>query len=226
MQSLSWTRLEFASLLAYCPRPGDIGETRRTEARLSRNLVLSLKDGRLVGQPPEPVSRRIALHLRASPSIATKFSAFLGPSAILVPVPRSSLLTKGGLWVPERLAEELVRCGLGNRVARLLERTEPIPKAATSISAERPTALRNYQTLRVRRELEPPTTLTLIDDVVTAGATLMGSANRLLDAYPTASVRGFAAARTITDATDFHATIEPVVGTISLRPNGRTHRDP
>ncbi len=226
MRSLSWTRLEFASLLAYCPRPGAISEPERKEARLSHNLVLSLKDGRLVGQPPEPVSYHIARHLKTSPSITARFSSFLGPSLTLVPVPRSSLPTKGGLWVPERLAGALVKCGLGNRVALLLERAEPIPKAATSISAERPTALQNYRTLRVRRELEIPEQITLIDDVVTAGATLLGSANRLSEAYPSVHVRGFAAARTITDASDFHETIEPVVGTIFLRRNGRTQREP
>jgi len=115
---------------------------------------------------------------------------------------------------------------LGGRVAPLLERTEPIPKAATSLSSERPTPLRNCQTLKVKRELELPGEITLVDDVVTAGATLLGSANRLLEAYPGVPVRGFAAARTITDASDFHRTIEPVVGTVTLRTNGRTQREP
>ena len=121
---------------------------------------------------------------------------------------------------------ELMKCGLGKRVAAWLERTEPIPKAATSVSTDRPTALMNYQTLRVRRELDTPEKVALIDDVVTAGATMLGSANRLAEAYPGVPIRGFAAARTKTGASDFTSTIEPVVGTISLRPNGRTQRDP
>ena len=155
-----------------------------------------------------------------------QFSMILGPSVTLVPVPRSSLPTKDGLWVPERFAAELVKCGLGKRVAPLLERTEPIPKAATSISTERPTALMNYRTLRVKRELDDPERIALIDDVVTAGATMLGSANRLIEAYPNVPVHGFAAARTLTGVTDFRSTIDPVVGTIILRPNGRTHRSP
>jgi predicted amidophosphoribosyltransferase len=188
--------------------------------------VLSLKDGRLVGQPPETVSSRVARHLHSIPTSGVKFSESLAPTVTLVPVPKSSLLTKGGLWVPERLAEELVKVGLGNRVARLLERTEAIPKAATSVSTERPTALQNYQTLRVRRELDVRDQITLVDDVVTTGAALLGSANRLVEGYPNAHIRGFAAARTISGPSDFRRTIEPVLGKITLRPNGRTLREP
>jgi predicted amidophosphoribosyltransferase len=136
------------------------------------------------------------------------------------------LLTKGGLWVPEILAKELVAAGFGRRVAPLLERTEPIPKAARSISKERPTALKNYLTLAVHQDLDRPSELTLVDDVVTAGATLLGSANRLREAFPEVVIHGFAAARTLTDPARFSKVIEPVVGTITLRPNGRTQRDP
>jgi hypothetical protein len=124
------------------------------------------------------------------------------------------------------LAMDLVVGGFGRRVAPLLERTEPFPKAARSLSTGRPTAPQNYQTLAVRKDLDLPTELVLVDDVVTAGATLLGSANRLHEAYPDVPIRAFAAARTLTDAFRFHRTVEPVVGSITLRPNGRTQRDP
>lgn len=198
----------------------------RGEARQSKNLVLQLKDGRLVGSPPESVAARIARYLRTTSASAGVLSPILSKTATLVPVPKSSLPTKDGLWVPEQLCHELVRAGFGSRVAPLLVRTEPIPKAARSLSTERPTALKNYQTLKVRRELDIPGDFVLVDDVVTAGATLLGSANRLGDAYPAAAIRGFAAARTLTDAMRFQRVIDPVVGTIVLKPGGRTQRDP
>jgi hypothetical protein len=203
-----------------------VPESHREEAKQSKNLVLQLKEGRLTGSPPEPVSARIAQHIRTISSSAEVLLPVLSSSATLVPVPKSSLPTKDGLWVPEMLSRDLVAAGLGRRVAPLLQRTEPIPKAARSLSTERPTALQNYQTLSVRKDLDPPSELVLIDDVVTAGATLLGSANRLRDAYPDTPLRGFAAARTLTDATRFQKTVEPVTGVIILRPNGRTQRNP
>jgi hypothetical protein len=123
-------RLEFASLIAYAPRPDDVPPGLREEARRSRNLVLSLKDGRAIGEPPVTVAARIALYLRDSESTARALSGFLNPSATLVPVPRSTLGTKGALWVPEELRRELAGHGFGGGVAPLLERTESIPKAA------------------------------------------------------------------------------------------------
>lgn len=219
-------QLDFAALLAFSPRPDDVAPRLRDEARGSRNLVLSLKDGRAIGDPPLTVAARIALHLKSVPASFRPLSGFLRTTTTLVPVPRSTLLSKGALWVPEQLSQELVKAGLCKEVARLLDRTEPIPKAATSVSTERPTAQRNYETLRVQRPLESPTELLLVDDVVTAGATLLGSASRLREAFPDVPVRGFAAARTISVPSRFQRTIDPVVGTILLKANGRTQRDP
>jgi hypothetical protein len=224
--SLSWKRLEFASLLSYPPRPEEVAEPQRDEARGARNLLLQLKEGRLVGSPPESVATRIARLLGSTSASVRELTLFLPPSATLVPVPKSALRTKDGLWVPDDLARELVRFGRGRRVAPLLERTEPIPKAAHSLSTERPTALLNYHTLAVHRDLDTPSEFVLVDDVITAGATLLGSANRLYEAYPEVPVRAFAAARTLTDAGRFRTTVDPVIGEIVLRPNGRTQRDP
>jgi hypothetical protein len=226
LQSLSWKRLEFASLLAYAPRPDDARAEVRDEARQSKNLVLQLKSGRLTGTPPESVASRVARHIEDSESSSRVLRPFLTKTATLVPVPASSLPTKDGLWVPEMLSVELVKNGFGRRVAPLLERTEPIPKAAKSVSTERPTAFRNYQTLRVHTDLDSPTVLVLVDDVVTAGATLLGCCNRLQEAFPGIPIRGFAAARTLTDAARFERTIAPVSGEIVLKANGRTQRDP
>lgn len=226
MQSSLWKRLEFASLIAYSPRPDDVVDDRRSEARLSRNLVLALKDGRSFGSPPESVVSRVVRHLRSVAASADTLSPVLSRSSTLVPVPKSTLLTKGALWVPEQLAHELAQFGFGTSVATLLERTEPIPKAATSLSTERPTAQMNFDTLRVVRSVETHTEFLLVDDVVTAGATLLGSASRLAEAYPGIPIKGFAAARTVSVPERFRRAVEPVTGTIVLKANGRTQREP
>jgi hypothetical protein len=136
------------------------------------------------------------------------------------------MLTRDGLWVPDQLCGELHHRGLGAEVAPLLERTEPLPKAARSLSVDRPTAQRNYETLRARAGLRTPSEIFLVDDMVTAGATLLGSASRLAEVYPDVPIRAFAAARTVSVAAEFERTADPVHGTTVLRANGRTQRDP
>ena len=153
-------------------------------------------------------------------------TSFLRPNAVLVPVPKSALWKEGSLWVPDQLASSMVQVGLGRRATRLLVRTEAIPKAATSISSNRPTALKHYQTLAVQKDIMPIPEIVLVDDVVTSGAALLGSANRLLESYRTTPIRGFAAIRTISDSSLFEKITHPVVGSIALRPNGRCHRQP
>jgi predicted amidophosphoribosyltransferase len=153
------------------------------------------------------------------------FSRFLNPAAVLVPVPRSSMQLPGALWIPDQLSSALVEVGLGGRVARLLRRTAPIPKAAWSASSERD-ALRNYQTLAVQQDLLPTPEILLVDDVVVTGSALLGSANRLREAYASIPIRGFAAVRTMTNPSDFTDFNSPVTGTITLKPNGLCQRVP
>ncbi len=192
----------------------------------SRDLMRALKDGRVLGSPPIVVWDVIASFIANNVALSEPVTSFFSPKAVLVPVPKSALWKQGSLWVPDQLASSLVQVGLGVRAARLLLRTEAIPKAATSISAERPNAMRHYQTLRVQKDLEPPREIVLVDDVVTTGAALLGSANRLFDSYPTSSIRGFAAIRTISDPAQFEKITHPVLGTIELRPNGLCQRRP
>jgi predicted amidophosphoribosyltransferase len=188
--------------------------------------MLALKDGRLIGSLPVPFSSTIASFIMNNAATLEPLTSFLSPNAVLVPVPKSALWKEGSLWVPDQLASSMVQVGLGGRAARLLVRTEAIPKAATSISSERPTALKHYQTLVVQKDLLPTPEIVLVDDVVTTGAALLGSANRLLESYPDSPIRGFAAIRTISDSSRFEKVTHPVVGDIVLRSNGLSRRRP
>ena len=187
-----------------------------------------LKDGHLIGSPPVPLSDLMVSVIKSGVPEVAYIASMLSPAAVLVPVPKSSLFKEGSLWVPDQIAISFVRSDLGGRSAHLLARTRAIPKAATSVSSgrPRPTALDHLQTLSVQTELRFPLEIVLVDDVVTTGSTLLGCANKLLESYPSIPIRWFAAMRAVSNPLDFRHTLDPTVGTITLRSDGRCHRQP
>ena len=213
--------LRFASYLAYVPREGG-----GTLGEQSRSLMQKLKNGTQSGSPPHSIPWGVVSAIIHRGLANDLFSEFFGTDRVLVPVPSSSLHREGSLWVPDDLAHELVDAGLGGRVAHLLERTIAIPKSATSISSERPNAQRHYETMRVRKDLFPAQEILLVDDVVTTGGVMLGSANRLCESYPDSTIRGFAAMRTISQPLSFSSWNAPVTGQITLEANGRCRRNP
>lgn len=145
------------------------------------------------------------------------FADYFDTKPVLVPIPNSSLNKRGTLWVPQRIATALVRQRLGNRVAECLKRVTPLRRSATSLAADRPKAEEHYDSIEVTKMLDEPTEILLVDDVVTRGATLLGAANKLADAYPNARIRAFAAMRTISTPEDFVKINDPRTGMITLR---------
>jgi predicted amidophosphoribosyltransferase len=123
------------------------------------------------------------------------------------------------LWVPDRIASALVEKGLGGEVVRCLVRETAVPKSAWSDASERPTPSRHFETIAVQGRIAdpPPEKFVLIDDLVTRGATSLGAANRLLEVFPKAQVRAFAAMRTISVPSEFTNMYDPQVGTIEYR---------
>lgn len=119
---------------------------------------------------------------------------------------------------PRQNSNSPVKTGVGREVVRYLTRSKPLRKAAFSDPSERPTPEEQYETLAVQRRVsEPqPSQITLVDDIVTRGATLMGAANRLAEVFPEARISGFAAMRTVSPS-DFAAVYDPQSGTIRFR---------
>jgi predicted amidophosphoribosyltransferase len=142
------------------------------------------------------------------------FANFFAANPILVPTPRSSLMKPSSLWVPKRLAHALVNKGLGKSVEECLKRVTPLRKAAISMASDRPKAVEHYHSFQVQKVFPEPKEILLIDDVVTRGATLVGAANKLADAFPNTHIRAFAAMRTM--SSNFKQTYEPQIGFISL----------
>lgn len=211
--------IEFGSLLTYSPRGTSDGELR------SKTTMRMLKGDEFVSDPPILMSDFIAGGIKNSTG-RLPFARYFENNPILVPTPNSSLTRPGTLWVPQRLANALVRKGLGNTVSECLKRVIPLQKAATSFAADRPKAFDHYTSMEVQKVLSEPSELLLIDDVVTRGATLLGAANKLADVFPNARIRAFAAMRTISTPDDFRRILDPCDGIIEDNGYGDTFRRP
>jgi hypothetical protein len=70
-----------------------------------------------------------------------------------------------------------------------------------------------------------PARMTLVDDVVTRGRTLLAAATRLHDAFPHAQIQGFALLRTMGFAARVDRLWDPCIGEITWR-GGDARRNP
>ena len=201
MASPLLSELVFGSFLVYSPR-GTTEVSRRSRAH---------RDAFKAGNE-ETLARAIArlTQLFAESGLA----AVLGPDVTLVPAPRSGLLLEGALWPSRLIAEALVRAGLGAAVAPILRRVEAVPKSAFQSPGERPNALRHYETMAVDTELVSTRRITLVDDFVTKGNTLLGGASRIAQAFPGKDIRSFALVRTLGRQPEIERVVEPCVGVI------------
>ncbi|MDR1992086.1 MAG: hypothetical protein LBQ98_01075 [Nitrososphaerota archaeon] len=211
------SELKYATLLSYSPHENT------SDALESKYLTYSLKQDRYEGQPPILMSDWVAKKTQENNGL---FYTFFQSNTILVPVPSSSLMEKDTLWVPERIANALVKKGFGKQVASCLRRETAVRKATTSPSHERPSVKDHYDSLSVQGSLSEPEDILLIDDVITRGATLLGCANRLITAFPNCRINAFAAVRTISNPEKFKKLQDPCVGTIYLNDTGGTIRYP
>ena len=144
------SKIEFGSLLTYTPRP--IDENQKN----SKEVMLSLKNDRLVSgiSKSEEVVKMIKKNLETYP-----FSDYFNKDTVLIPTPKSSLLQKHELWVPQRITSSLEKYGLGKNKNCLFRETALL-KSSTALPNERPKAHQHYDSMKVK-----------VDDVITRGAT-------------------------------------------------------
>jgi hypothetical protein len=125
-----------------------------------------------------------------------------------------------------KICEAMVAEGLGERVEAYLERVKPVRKSATAAPGERPGAEDHFESVSAGRQglLDRPTAITLVDDVVTRGATFVGLLPHLSAAFPEAVIRCFALVRTVSGG-DIERVRDPVEGMVTCE-NGVLKRRP
>jgi len=213
-------RLPFASCFAYSPSGGGpLGN----EARL---LCTRLKAADPVWLPH--LASRVWLEVAGRGCFAATF----GARVLLIPVPGSAP-KKVGLWVGERLAWCLKELGLAAQVWPLLQRRHGVRKSAFAPAGERPSVLEHYASFAIARTqlaemhgyVGEPLRLTLVDDVITRGRTVLAAADRLREHFPAAQIRAFALLRTLGRDEPLEHLLDPCEGEVR-RVSGDARRVP
>lgn len=155
------------------------------------------------------------------------FGTTLGGRIVLVPTPGSAPSGRS-CWVAARVAWCLQELGLAAEVWPVLRRCHAVRKSACAPAAERPSVLEHYASFRVRDgagagvgrgggvcgPAGQPLRLTLVDDVITRGRTLLAAAGRLREAFPSAEIRAFAVLRTLGRDEPLSRLLDPCEGEV------------
>ena len=132
----------------------------------------------------------------------------------------------GWLWPSERISNAFHQRGLAKAVLPCLKRTQSVTKSARAKKGERPSPEVHFETCEVEHSplFPSPERITLVDDVITRGSTMLGLFALVQEAYPQAEINCFAAVRTISDG-EIDEIAQPVAGTITHQ-NGILLRRP
>jgi predicted amidophosphoribosyltransferase len=178
------SELKFASLLTYAPQ----GVT--ATSMQSKEVCAAVKGGHR--RVLERAIQRLAEC--SQPWVAT----FFAPDRVLVPIPRSSpLRDPRSLWVARDICQLLSDRQIGGPISTCLRRTISVPKSAFALPQERPSPSQHFASFDVDAAPISVHAITLVDDVVTKGATLIAAASRLDAAFPGCDIRAFALIRTV-----------------------------
>jgi hypothetical protein len=149
-----------------------------------------------------------------------RFAAVFGDRVVLIPAPGSSP-AQGAGRVAERLAWCLKELGLAAEVWPVLRRRYAVRKSAFAPAGERPSVREHYASFAVdaRYGLAAKAggcrmRLTLVDDVITRGRTLLAAAARVREVFPEAELRAFALLRTLESNEMLRQVLDPCEGEV------------
>lgn len=208
--------MPFASCFAYLP--GGSGSV--------------CEEGRLLCARVKAADMAWLPHLSARVWLETvghgRFAMAFGARVVLIPVPGSAP-SQGAEWVGARLAWCLKEVGLATEIWPVLRRQHAVRKSAFAAAGERPAVVEHYASFVVepvpgRVQIGSLTRggeshwsglqLTLVDDVITRGRTVLAAAGRIHDAFPGAEIRAFALLRTLGPHETLHRILDPCEGEI------------
>src|SRR5262245_17897272 len=222
------SEIEFVSFLQYSPR-GDSPVERQ-----SRVICYAIKeDGRIPIRDSEGLRKVRGIELivgwlARAHSSEPVLREVLGPDHVLIPVPRSApLVARDALWPSRRICDALVAVGLATEVTPLLVRHNAVQKSASAGPGQRPVALDHFNSTKTDDTalISRPDKITLVDDVVTRGATFIGMYPHVRRTFPDSRISCFALVRTIS-SDPISQIITPVRGTITKDRFGNTRRMP
>lgn len=175
--------IKYSSFYHYYPQQSD------AKGLKYKDLVRFLKQDRVIRVGGEPVStvQFLVSELLKNFSSCDFLASYLSKTTALVPAvgsgPRKD---QSSLWVPLRICEELHKGGVGAHVFPCLARETQVAKSSTAKAEERPKASEHYKSIKVVGRTLPlgVESLTIVDDVVTRGATMMGMYQALTEGFP------------------------------------------
>ncbi len=202
------SEIPFASLFVYSPRAVE-GEGEA--GAKSRRLVRSIKN------ETQQFSTRWKLAEFVRDNLGDNLGAkYFGSNVTLAPMPgHAPLKDKDSRWPARSLCAEFVLAGLGKQWIPLIERVRLVNKAAFSPPDERPTALEHFESFQCVPQIGVGECITVVDDVITRGSTMLAAVAALRAAYPGTRVQGFTLIRTMSGVA-IERVVEPVEGTIRI----------
>ncbi len=128
-------------------------------------------------------------------------------------------------WPGRRICEELVSQGLGAQIDECLVRKRPVRKSAFADPGTRPTPQEHLESMAVRPVLAVPARVTVVDDFITKGATLIAACSLVSELFPEADVSAFAMIRTVGYG-EIVKIVEPCIGVVRMNAYGGADRVP
>ncbi len=169
----------------------------------SASITYGVKEGRLHYRSEDRRTYSYVQLIRSKYGAeAMLLEGCLGPDVTLVPIPRSAKSPDGNkevFWPALKLCNHLVSEGLGKDVRQLVKRAVKIKKSAFCSPDERPDPDAHAKSMTLDLGAVgfiPPERITLVDDVVTRGSTLIGATILLRQSYPDLDISSFAWSRT------------------------------
>ena len=211
--------LRFGSLAIYPEKPR-ITPLQKNAAAF---IVSGVKRDAVTARPPHKSYIQIAIEQLVALMPGSVLEGFFDPAAVLVPLPGSAQQRANSVSATRSICRALYDADLGARVVPCLNRHKAVQKSAFAAPGQRPEAIDHFNSITVDLPVTESelTTVLLVDDVLTRGATSIGAATAIRARFPNAQIKLFALARTDPMGERFY---DPCVGTIFCQPNGWVRR--